>query len=124
MVWGPVCGALHWFNDVVQPGAAFKYFLASQGLLDLPEQQQQHVDLPQQQQQQSEAAVQQQPRRVEDVSEAELNRWADEIKQRELAQLKELWRQQEQQEAAAALAGSTHHHQQGAGGRRWWRWFG
>eukprot|EP00878_Enallax_costatus_P025671 GHUV01027490.1.p1 GENE.GHUV01027490.1~~GHUV01027490.1.p1 ORF type:complete len:201 (+),score=77.58 GHUV01027490.1:50-604(+) len=131
VVWGPVCGALHWANSTLQPGAVLRSALARQGLLDLPQQQEQHdlVHQPQQQQPAAAAAAVQaqivQPRRVEDVTEAEIKRWAEEIKQRELAELKALWRQQEQQ-ARAAAAGlgldqpEQQQQQDGTSGKRWW----
>lgn len=126
---------MHWLNNLLQPGDTIRYLLASQDLLDLPQQQQQSQQQAQQQQQQprtvqqAEAAVAVQPRRIEDVSYAEQKKWADEIKQREMQQLKDMWRQQELQAAAAALAASRGAEQQqqegnASGAKRWWGFFG
>lgn len=107
--------------------------LASQGLFDLPQQQQDLLGQHEIEQQLNPATAELgaasttlQPRSLDDISEAEKNRWAEEIKQRELAELKALWRQQEQRgrAAAAGLGGQQAEQQQqqqdGTGGKRWW----
>eukprot|EP00879_Flechtneria_rotunda_P022490 GHRR01023741.1.p1 GENE.GHRR01023741.1~~GHRR01023741.1.p1 ORF type:complete len:251 (+),score=124.67 GHRR01023741.1:81-755(+) len=36
VVWGPLCGGLHWLNSTLQPGAVVKNYLISKELLDPP----------------------------------------------------------------------------------------
>lgn len=131
VMWGPLCGSIHWLNNQVQPAAAVASFLASQGLLDMPQQYQQQQQQREQQQrdeQAARAAAEQAaaaaaepvlPRRFEDLSYREKKEAVEVIRQREVAELNAAMKQQQLQEAAKAAGHGSSSSEQ-APRKRWW----
>jgi hypothetical protein len=122
-MWAPLCGSLHWLNNQLQPAAAIGSMLASQGLLDMPQQQQQQQDdtanVAQQAAAAAAAAGPVQPRQFEELSYREKKQAVEAIRQREIAELNETLKQQQLQEAAKAAGRGSGSGEQ-APRKRWW----
>eukprot|EP00775_Hariotina_reticulata_P003564 gene3564-3832_t len=107
VVWGPLCGGLHWASNRLQVSAVLQEFLANQGLLDLPAEYRAQAAVAAHNEQLALAAAAAeaepvQPRRVEDLTWREQKRAVEEIKQRELAELHKRLKREEE-EALQAL---------------------
>ncbi|KAF6263010.1 hypothetical protein COO60DRAFT_531653 [Scenedesmus sp. NREL 46B-D3] len=128
VMWGPLCGSLHWLNSTLQPAAAIGSMLASQGLLDMPQQDHEEAAAAAEAPQQMAAAVAAaaaagpvQPRRLEELSHREKKQAVELIRQREIAELNEALKQRQLQEAArAAGRGSSSSGEQEQPRKRWW----
>jgi len=121
VVWGPLCGGLHWGSNKLQVGTVFQKLLANQGLRDLPQEYYTQAAVAEGNAQLPLAAAAGgaaaaaaaeppavQPRRLEDLTEREKRQAVEAIKRRELAQLHERLKREEE-EAKQTLGKTTLH---------------
>jgi hypothetical protein len=116
VVWGPLCGGLHWASNKLQVGTVFQEFLASQGLLDLPKEHRAQAAVAAGSEQLPVAAAAEappvQPRRLDDLTWPEKKRAVEEIKQRELTELHERLKKEEEAVKQTLLKTTLHRRNQ------------